>query len=89
MQRSCAAIVQGGKVTLIERKRDGSLYYLFPGGGVEEGETPEEALPLSFRNHVVISSEARNLAFCLYSLQKQTRDPEPQPALRAERLRSG
>ncbi len=55
MQRSCAAIVQGGKVTLIERKRDGSLYYLFPGGGVEEGETPEEALMLlSFRNPAVI-----------------------------------
>lgn len=55
MQRSCAAIVQGGKVTLIERKRDGSLYYLFPGGGVEEGETPEEALMLlSFRNTAVI-----------------------------------
>ncbi len=63
MQRSCAAIVQGGKVTLIERKRDGSLYYLFPGGGVEEGETPEEApMLLSFRNPVVISSRRREIS---------------------------
>jgi 8-oxo-dGTP diphosphatase len=28
---------------LIKRVRDGVTYYVFPGGGIEEGETPEEA----------------------------------------------
>ena len=36
-------IVEDGRVALIRRVRDGRTYYLFPGGGVEEGETPEQA----------------------------------------------
>ena len=36
-------IVQAGRVALIKRVRAGRTYYLFPGGGVEEGETPEQA----------------------------------------------
>lgn len=31
------------KVALIERRRAGLEYYVFPGGGVEQGETPEQA----------------------------------------------
>ena len=36
-------IVQDGRVALIKRVRAGRTYYLFPGGGVEEGESPEQA----------------------------------------------
>jgi 8-oxo-dGTP diphosphatase len=36
-------IVQDGRVALIKRIRAGRTYYLFPGGGVEAGETPEQA----------------------------------------------
>ena len=36
-------IVQDGRVALIKRVRSGKTYYLFPGGGVEAGETPEQA----------------------------------------------
>lgn len=32
-----------GEVALIERRRDGRRYFLFPGGGVEPGETVETA----------------------------------------------
>lgn len=41
--RGAAIIVQEGKIALIKRIRDGETYYVFPGGGIEEGETPEEA----------------------------------------------
>jgi 8-oxo-dGTP pyrophosphatase MutT (NUDIX family) len=36
-------LIQGGKVALIERHRAGLDYFVFPGGGVDEGETPEQA----------------------------------------------
>jgi len=36
-------IVEDGRVALIKRFRAGKTYYLFPGGGVEAGETPEQA----------------------------------------------
>ncbi len=41
--RSGVVLIEDGKVALIERYRDGAHYYVFPGGGVDEGETPEEA----------------------------------------------
>ncbi|GEN45388.1 DNA mismatch repair protein MutT [Alkalibacillus haloalkaliphilus] len=36
-------LIEDQKVVLIKRVREGSVYYVFPGGGIEEGETPEEA----------------------------------------------
>jgi 8-oxo-dGTP diphosphatase len=36
-------IIEDGRVALIRRVRAGRTYYLFPGGGVEPGETPEQA----------------------------------------------
>jgi 8-oxo-dGTP diphosphatase len=36
-------IVEDGQLALIRRVREGRTYYLFPGGGVEPGETPEQA----------------------------------------------
>lgn len=40
--RGSVVIVEGRQVALIQRIRDGSVYYVFPGGGIEIGETPEE-----------------------------------------------
>ena len=41
--RARVVIVQSDRVALIRRVRDRHTYFLFPGGGVEEGETPEQA----------------------------------------------
>ena len=41
--RGAAIIVQEGKIALIKRVREDEMYFVFPGGGIEEGETPEEA----------------------------------------------
>ncbi|WP_029425299.1 NUDIX hydrolase [Alkalibacillus haloalkaliphilus] len=41
--RGSVVIIEDQKVVLIKRVREGSVYYVFPGGGIEEGETPEEA----------------------------------------------
>ncbi|QWU46123.1 NUDIX domain-containing protein [Bacillus sp. NP247] len=41
--RGAAIIIQDGKIALIKRVREGEVYFVFPGGGIEEGETPEEA----------------------------------------------
>lgn len=41
--RSAAVIIQNGQVALIERVNERGTYYLFPGGGVEAGETLEAA----------------------------------------------
>ena len=41
--RSGVLIVREGQVALIARVRDGQRYYVVPGGGVEPGESIEEA----------------------------------------------
>ena len=41
--RAGIVLIQDGKVALIERFRAGLHYFVFPGGGVDEGETPEQA----------------------------------------------
>jgi 8-oxo-dGTP diphosphatase len=40
--RSAVVIVENNKVALIKRIRDGSIYYVFPGGGIEDGEAPAD-----------------------------------------------
>ena len=40
--RGSVVIVEDRKVALIQRIKDDSVYYVFPGGGIEKGETPEE-----------------------------------------------
>ena len=41
--RAGIVLVQNNKVALIERHRAGLDYFVFPGGGVDDGETPEQA----------------------------------------------
>jgi len=41
--RGSVVIVEEDRLALIKRTKDGSVYYVFPGGGIEDGETPESA----------------------------------------------
>jgi len=41
--RAGIILIHEGKLALIERNRQGRHYFAFPGGGVDEGETDEEA----------------------------------------------
>ena len=41
--RAGIVLIQDNKVALIERHRAGLHYFVFPGGGVDEGELPEQA----------------------------------------------
>jgi 8-oxo-dGTP diphosphatase len=41
--RSGIILIKDGSLALIERHRQGRHYFSFPGGGVDAGETPQEA----------------------------------------------
>jgi 8-oxo-dGTP pyrophosphatase MutT (NUDIX family) len=49
--------VRDGSVCLIERHRDGMQYFLFPGGGVEEGETFAQAAAREAREELGVEVE--------------------------------
>jgi 8-oxo-dGTP diphosphatase len=42
--RAAAILIENRQICLIERLRAEKHYFTFPGGGVEEGETPEQAV---------------------------------------------
>jgi 8-oxo-dGTP diphosphatase len=44
MSRAAAIILHGIEIALIKRRRESRLYYVFPGGQVEEKESPEQAV---------------------------------------------
>ena len=52
MPRAAAVIIQDSQIALIERHRAGLHYFLFPGGKIEEGETPEEAVVREVREEL-------------------------------------
>lgn len=41
--RGSIILIEENRVALIKRVREGSVYYVFPGGGIQENETPEAA----------------------------------------------
>src|SRR5690625_7010390 len=41
--RGSAILIENNNVALIKRVRDDAIYYVFPGGGIKDGETSEEA----------------------------------------------
>ncbi|WP_203248234.1 NUDIX hydrolase [Sporosarcina beigongshangi] len=41
--RGSSVIIESNKVALIKRVRAGQEYYVFPGGGIEQDESPEQA----------------------------------------------
>jgi 8-oxo-dGTP pyrophosphatase MutT (NUDIX family) len=43
-KRSTAVIVNKGKILIFRRVKPGQVYYVIPGGGVDLGETVEQAL---------------------------------------------
>ncbi|EEK77922.1 MutT/Nudix [Bacillus cereus R309803] len=53
--------MQAGKIALIKRIRENETYYVFPGGGIEEGETPEEATKREAYEELGIHIEVRGL----------------------------
>lgn len=62
MRKRSGAIVEiDGKIALIKRVRNNHEYYVFPGGGIEEGETPEEAAIREIKEELGIDIEIEKL----------------------------
>jgi 8-oxo-dGTP diphosphatase len=61
---ACALVDQDGRVLLTSRPEGKSMagYYEFPGGKIEVGETPEQALIRELREEISIETSASCLA---------------------------
>ncbi len=59
--RARIVLIEDGAVALIERQRAGRTYYAFPGGGVDLGETPEEAAVREAREELGLTVMVKRL----------------------------
>ena len=52
--RVCAAIVRDGAILMVRHEHEGRTYWTLPGGAVEPGETPEQAIVREVREEVCL-----------------------------------
>ena len=60
-QRAAGIIIQDGKILLLHRQKAGRVYYIIPGGGIEKGETPEQAAKREIKEETNLDVEIDKL----------------------------
>ncbi|MBN1305067.1 MAG: NUDIX domain-containing protein [Anaerolineales bacterium] len=60
--RAAAILIENERIALIERHKAGRHYFTIPGGGVEAGETPEEAALRKMAEETGLRAAIRRLA---------------------------
>ena len=71
--RAAVVIVEDGRVALIERVRDRHTYFKFPGGGVESGESPQQAAVREAHEELGVSVELGDLISVAYRNGREQR----------------
>jgi 8-oxo-dGTP diphosphatase len=71
-------LVEQGKVLLTDTKVPSGVITNFPGGGLELGEVPREALAREFREETRIEIRVHDLLFCSQEFQQNPEYPSEQ-----------
>ena len=66
--RVAALLIENGKILLIAHKKDNSVYWLLPGGGVNYGESLEDALKRELKEELDISVKVKDIALVCDSI---------------------
>lgn len=87
--RSTAFIIKNGKILLFHRFRKGKEYWTFPGGSIEKGESPEEALDREINEELNLKILKKKFLFKIKNLGREeyhylVEDYEGEPKLGAE-----
>ncbi|MBN2403778.1 MAG: NUDIX hydrolase [Spirochaetes bacterium] len=66
--RVAALLIEDGKILLIAHKKDKTVYWLLPGGGVNPGESLEEALKRELKEELDIYITVNDVALICDSI---------------------
>ena len=58
--RAAGLVIKNSKLLIIHRFRDGEEYWVLPGGGVDEGETPQEAVIREIKEETSIEAQLKS-----------------------------
>jgi len=61
--RASAIIIRDNKILLVHRKKDGREYWVFPGGGIEDYEKPEETVKREVFEETNLKVKSVKIAF--------------------------
>jgi 8-oxo-dGTP pyrophosphatase MutT (NUDIX family) len=61
--RAVGIVLRGAKVLVMFRRKEGREYYTFPGGGVEDGESVEQAVIRELGEETTVVAEAERLLY--------------------------
>jgi 8-oxo-dGTP diphosphatase len=64
--RGAAIIIKDSKIALIKRETKEAVYYVFPGGGIEENETPDLATVREIKEELGLDIKTNSL-FTVYN----------------------
>jgi 8-oxo-dGTP pyrophosphatase MutT (NUDIX family) len=67
-KRASAVIIRDGKILLIRRVRSDKEYFVFPGGGVDEGESVEEAVAREVKEELCLDVKKYKFLFSIENL---------------------
>ena len=73
--RASAIIIKNNKMLLIHRKKNGEEYWVFPGGGIEEGETGESAVIREIKEETGLVCTKAKLAFAIETYEGGNKHP--------------
>ena len=62
-QRAVGVIIKENKILLMRRMKNGQEYYVFPGGGVKEGESTETAIIREIKEELSLDAKIDKLLF--------------------------
>jgi len=71
-QRAAAIIIKNGKILLIQRIKNGKEYFVFPGGGVKEGEFPKETIVREVKEE--LSLDIINIEKLIFQVKNRGRE---------------
>jgi 8-oxo-dGTP diphosphatase len=69
-KRAVGIIIKDNKILVFRRLKDELGYYAFPGGGVEEGETPEATVVREMKEELCLDIKIVKLLFII-SIEKE------------------
>lgn len=73
--RVSAIILRERKILLIHRIKNGEEYWVFPGGGMEDTETPEEGIVREVKEETGLDVLNYHLAFMAYNEASKKEEP--------------
>lgn len=72
--RAVALVIKDDQLLLMERRQDGAQYFTLPGGGVEEGESVEDAVVRELHEETSVTGKIdRELYHAIYEDESEAR----------------